>query len=104
MHGNVKHLQGRKQLLKTVCELNGCCGIGEEDSRTDDHGNYSDHDESRVIKSARVDINKVPREQKLICFTASPENVEYRGKSYTVIYDKSGEKYGCGSGLRIIEA
>lgn len=31
------------------------------------------------------------------------ENVEYRGKSYTVIYDKTGEKYGCGSGLRIIE-
>ena len=31
-------------------------------------------------------------------------NLEYRGKLYTVIYDKTGEKYGKGKGLRIIES
>ncbi len=31
------------------------------------------------------------------------ENLEYRGKLYTVIYDKTGERYGCGSGIKIIE-
>ena len=31
------------------------------------------------------------------------ENLEYRGKLYTVIYDKTGEHYGFGEGLRMIE-
>ena len=31
------------------------------------------------------------------------ENLQYRGKLYTVIYDKTGEYYGLGKGLKIIE-
>lgn len=32
------------------------------------------------------------------------EGVEYKGKTYTVIYDKTGEKYGVGRGVKIIKA
>ena len=32
------------------------------------------------------------------------ENLEYRGKVYSITYDKTGEKYGMGTGLFIKEA
>ena len=31
------------------------------------------------------------------------QNLEYRGKLYSVIYDKTGKRYGLGAGLKIIE-
>ncbi len=30
-------------------------------------------------------------------------NLHYKGKTYTVLFDKNGEKFGSGSGLRVIE-
>lgn len=31
------------------------------------------------------------------------DGIAYKGKTYTVVYDKTGEKYGLGKGLKIIE-
>ena len=32
------------------------------------------------------------------------ENLEYRGKIYTVVYDKTGKKYGVGSGIKVFNS